>query len=706
MGKLEILECTLRDGSYTIDYQFTARDTAMIALALEDAGFRRIEIAHGLGLNASRTKGRAAESDEVYLRTTSEVLKKADWGTFFIPGIGRKKDLDLAARYGMDFVRIGTNVTQAGEAVEFVRHARKLGMRTSSNLMKSYALPPAKFARQAKIVDAAGVDVITLVDSSGGMLPKDIRSYIGALRKAGVSADIGFHGHNNFSMAVANTLVAIEEGAAVVDSSLKGIGRSAGNAQTEVLVTVLKKLGYDLGIDEFRVMDIAENLIAPLMGKHDGIDSIAITSGYAEFHSSFLSTIYGMARKYSVDPRRLIVEVSKRDKVQVPAEMAEELARGLHEERAAMSAVSRIDVPAAFDMPRDKWDRKLTNPERAGLLCRQMTNMSKKTGKQTVFTINVSGKSDDINFVYPSIQESSSYLMATCEMTDESEILAVCKVLDGQVDFVMVDDEKKVPRLAGILGKVRRKAKRCRVLAYKDNSTWTRGIEYFICARLGDVSDRKIGVLGSGDLAVKLALGFCERGASVSMLCGREMASGLNMARLRTAPHPICDAGSAAALSRDADVLIGTGRDMPISNAMVKAMGPDGLIIDATFNSLEKDAISLARKSGIQVWRTDMRAAMAGETTLVLRTDEMTRSVGRARLAGVPVVSGGFVGERGDVVVDSISDPTQVIGIADGKGSIMYGEEGRYAARLRKVRRELFRRKLAGETAVDGDDMG
>ena len=183
MKQIEILECTLRDGSYAIDYQFTAKDTAMIALALEDVGFRKIEIGHGLGLNASKSKGTAAESDEVYLKTTRDVLTKAQFGMFFIPGIGRKKDLDLASKYEMDFVRIGTNVTEAKESLEYIKYANELGMHTSSNLMKSYALSPAKFAEKARLVDRSGVDTITLVDSSGGMLPHDISKYIGTMKK-------------------------------------------------------------------------------------------------------------------------------------------------------------------------------------------------------------------------------------------------------------------------------------------------------------------------------------------------------------------------------------------------------------------------------------------------------------------------------------------------------------------------------------------
>ena len=131
----DIMEVTLRDGSYLIDFQFTAEDTANIASALEAIGFRWIEVGHGLGLNASRAgKGTAAASDEEYLAAAAQTLKAAKWGTFFIPGIGREEDLRIAARYGMSFVRIGTNVTEAVLAEPYIALAKELGFREGNSV--------------------------------------------------------------------------------------------------------------------------------------------------------------------------------------------------------------------------------------------------------------------------------------------------------------------------------------------------------------------------------------------------------------------------------------------------------------------------------------------------------------------------------------------------------------------------------------------
>jgi len=700
MKKIEILECTLRDGSYALDYQFTAEDTALIAAALENAGFRLIEIGHGLGFNASNSgKGKAAATDEEYLDAASKVLKKAKFGMFFIPGVGRKENLDLAANYGMSFVRVGTNVPQANEAEEYIKYAKDLGMLVSSNLMKSYVLSPDKFAEKAKMVEKFGADVIVLVDSSGGMLPQDVKKYIDAMKAKEITAEIGFHGHNNFSMAIANTLEAIRNGVTIVDSTLKGLGRSAGNGQTEILVTVLKKMGYDLDIDELKVMDLAENLISPFMARHEGTDSIAITSGYADFHSSFLGTIYKFSKKYSVDPRRLIIEVCQRNKVDLPEELAERLAKELHEERAALSEVSKIDVPTAVEISRERWNHKLSNKERVKIISQHLQNLSKKTGKQTVFTINISAKSDDINMVYPSIQESSSYLMANCEVTDKSEIVEVCKIVDG-IDFILVDDEKKMPHLFGISKDVKNVVKRSVVLTYKDNNAWVQGIDNFAASYFGDLFGVKMGIVGINDVSTKIALSLAERGAKVFIFdrnADSDKIIALNKIKISNSPFDIKEAKDENELSEGAVILIGFDRKYPINEPMVGDMSEKGMIIDATFGSVGLEAITAAKKHGILVWRTDMRAAMAGEVTTVLRTYNMMKNMGKKYIGGIPVVSGGYISEKGDVVVNSILNPTEVVGIADGRGSIMYDKEEEFSDRIRRVEFEIIKRRISGE---------
>lgn len=315
MKRIQILECTLRDGSYAIDFSFTAEDTARICRALEDAGFDMIEVAHGVGLGASTPEiGFAAATDEEYVRAAAESLETARFGAFFIPGIGTKEHLDMARSYGMSFVRVGTNITSSDDAREFIEYAKKLGFEVSYNAMKSYAVLPQEFVDRLSRTVEWGADDVYLVDSAGGMLPNEVREYVSRLRNAvGESVGIGFHGHNNFGLANANTLAAIEGGATMIDTTTLGMGRSSGNAQTEVMLVLLRKLGHETGVDILKAMEIGERLIGPRMTGGTGVPALEVTMADAQFHSSFLPRVVRACARFNVDAKTVVTEVSKVD---------------------------------------------------------------------------------------------------------------------------------------------------------------------------------------------------------------------------------------------------------------------------------------------------------------------------------------------------------------------------------------------------------
>jgi 4-hydroxy 2-oxovalerate aldolase len=316
MQPVQILECTLRDGSYAVDFKFTAEDTAVIASALEAAGFDMIEVAHGSGLGASTPEiGIAAATDEEYVRAAAGALKTARFGAFFIPGVGTRAHLDMAREHGMSFVRIGTNVTRSNEARESIEYARRLGFDVSYNAMKSYAVSPEEFQRRLAQTVEWGAETVYVVDSAGGMLPNDVREYVRRLRDVVGEARIGFHGHNNFGLANANTLAAVEAGATMIDTTLLGMGRSSGNAQTEVLLVLLDKLGYRTGVDLLKAMEAGERLIRPRMTGGTGVSALEVTMGAAQFHSSFMPRIEKACNAHGIDAKLLITEVSKIDKI-------------------------------------------------------------------------------------------------------------------------------------------------------------------------------------------------------------------------------------------------------------------------------------------------------------------------------------------------------------------------------------------------------
>ena len=322
---MRVLDTTLRDGSYVINFQFTAADTALIASALEEAGVQLIELGHGVGLNASnKGYGVAAETDEAYLKAAAESIKSADWGMFCIPGIAELEHVDMAADYGMKFIRIGTDITSVEKSEKFIERAKHHGMYVSANFMKSYAMDPKYFAEKAKLTQQYGSDIVCVVDSAGGMLKQDVENYIKAVQDM-CDIPLGYHGHDNLGMAVSHSLRAMELGAVLIDGSLQCMGRSAGNASTEMLVAALDRMGYDTGIDLIKILDVGAKFIRPLIRKQ-GQSAIDIICGYSQFHSSFMGAIRKYSSKHRVDPRKLIIDLCEQDKLNAPDELLEKIA--------------------------------------------------------------------------------------------------------------------------------------------------------------------------------------------------------------------------------------------------------------------------------------------------------------------------------------------------------------------------------------------
>jgi len=327
----KILDTTLRDGSYANDFQFTAGQTRSLCQELEASGVEMIEVGHGIGLNASNSGYREAiASDEEYMKAAAEGCEEAMWGMFCIPGIATLEDVELAADHGMDFIRIGTNITEVEMSKEFIELAKERDMFTTANYMKSYARSPDIFADKVELSDSYGADMVYIVDSAGGMFPDTVKEYYRAVREVS-DIPVGFHGHDNLGLAVSNSLVMADEGVLVIDTSLQGLGRSAGNASTEKTVATLEKKGHDTGIDLFKLLRVGHTYINPIRSNpaHMPLDVIA---GQAEFHSSHMPKILDAAYKYDVDPAHLICEVVKEDKIHAPTSLVEEIAQRIQGE--------------------------------------------------------------------------------------------------------------------------------------------------------------------------------------------------------------------------------------------------------------------------------------------------------------------------------------------------------------------------------------
>ncbi len=435
---MKILDTTLRDGSYVIDFQFTSRDTAIIATCLDKAGVHYIELGHGLGLGASRLDGmRQPDPDESYLEAAGAVVKHNKWGMFFIPGIGNVEDIELAARYGMKFIRIGTNVTEIERSESFIRRAKELGMEVFANYMKTYASSPEDVAERAILSALYGADHVCIVDSAGGMLPEDVAAYVRAIKQRSDVA-INFHGHNNLGLAIANSLSALDAGASVIDTSIRGMGRSAGNAVTEIFLLTLKRKGIELGIDVTAILDIAEKHIDPLLKNHQQVDSIGVISGYAQFHSSFLGKILDYATRYRIDPRELIVRVANVDRVNAPDDLLSRLSQELADEQKGGVQRIFVELPEAL---KGKTSNDLTG--QTEIVVSQAVSLSRKLAKSSVFNLAQVIRKGACSFVSPVIHEGSQYIVASGEASDIADAVKIAEALEGTVDYLLLDTELK-----------------------------------------------------------------------------------------------------------------------------------------------------------------------------------------------------------------------------------------------------------------------
>jgi len=331
---IKILDTTLRDGSNAINFQFDRKLTQKILSGLEKSGTEWIEMGHGLGLGATKKCGKPAPlSDEEYMDLAKNTLKKANFGFIILKKFGEKKDIKLAAERGARFIRIGSNITEVNQIEDYIKYAKEQGLIVFIALMKAYAVTSMKeYVKILQKLEKWGVDIVTLMDSAGTMVPEEIIKYINQGKK-NVNISLGFHAHNNLQLAIANTITAIKAGADEVDVSIGGLGRSAGNAPTEILAILLEKYGWGKPLDYKVLSDLNDNYIFPLIKGQNRFSSEALTFGFAGFHSSFFPLVQKVCKNYTtIDYRDVILALSAREKVNVTEELVKRIIKDLSSE--------------------------------------------------------------------------------------------------------------------------------------------------------------------------------------------------------------------------------------------------------------------------------------------------------------------------------------------------------------------------------------
>jgi 4-hydroxy-2-oxovalerate/4-hydroxy-2-oxohexanoate aldolase len=335
--RITLHDMTLRDGMHPKRHQMTLEQMRSIAQGLDAAGVPLIEVTHGDGLGGSSVNyGFPAHTDEEYLSTVVPLMKRSKVSALLLPGIGTVDHLKMAHGLGVHTIRVATHCTEADVSEQHITLARRMEMDTVGFLMMAHMNSPEGLVKQAKLMESYGANCIYVTDSAGYMLPEDVTARLGAVRDAlKRETELGFHGHHNLAMGVANSIAAIEAGANRIDAASAGLGAGAGNTPMEVLVAVLDRMGAETGVDVWKIQDVAEDLVVPIMDFPIRIDRDALTLGYAGVYGSFLLFAKRAAAKYGIASRDILVELGRRKMVGGQEDMIEDTALTMAKARAA-----------------------------------------------------------------------------------------------------------------------------------------------------------------------------------------------------------------------------------------------------------------------------------------------------------------------------------------------------------------------------------
>ena len=319
---------SLRDGMHSIAHQFTLQNMVDLSQALDCAGVPLIEITHGDGLAGDSVNyGFALHTDKEYLEAVIPHLKQAEVSVLLIPGIGTVEDLKMVEDVGVKTVRVATHCSEADVSEQHISYAVKSGFDTVGFLMMSHMLSAKKLVEQAKHMAGYGANCLYITDSAGHMLPEEATKKISLMREFFPDHEIGFHGHHNLGMAVANSIAAVEAGADRIDGSVAGIGAGAGNTPLEVFAAVCDLKGIKTNIDLSALIDVAEDVATPIMGeKLPRLSRDALTLGYAGVYSSFLLHAKRAEKKHGISSREILMELGRRKTVGGQEDMIEDIA--------------------------------------------------------------------------------------------------------------------------------------------------------------------------------------------------------------------------------------------------------------------------------------------------------------------------------------------------------------------------------------------
>ena len=334
---MRLLDCTLRDGANVVGNGFSRDFTISIIQSLLACGIKEIEFGNCRGLNAyQKLDSYAPLTDLQYLEAVSPFVTLGHLGMFQMAKCADRESILLAKEYGLSFLRVGNDAGEGHGSLHAVELVKNSGLFCRYSLMKAYVSTPAELSEEARELENAGVDCITIMDSAGTMLPEDAARYVAAVKER-VSIPVGFHGHSNMGMSQANALVAVDAGADEIDCGLLGMARSAGNCSTELITAILQRRGALGHINLYRLLTALDEEVIPKVEKflyHAPVRPLDLVLGISGCHSSFLPLFRRTSEEWGVDLYQLIIETSKIERKRAGAELIGQIADRLRADDA------------------------------------------------------------------------------------------------------------------------------------------------------------------------------------------------------------------------------------------------------------------------------------------------------------------------------------------------------------------------------------
>jgi 4-hydroxy 2-oxovalerate aldolase len=337
---IRVTDSSMRDGSHAVAHQFTETAVRDMVTALNGARVPVLEVTHGDGLGGSSFNyGFSRVNERKLIEIAVEAADYSKIACLVLPGVGTVDDIRAVRDLGVSVVRVATHCSEADISAQHFGLARSVGLETVGFLMMAHTLSPEELAKQARIMADAGCQCVYVVDSAGALIMEEVSDRVAALvAELDGAAQVGFHGHQNLSLAVANSLLAIRAGALQIDGCTRAFGAGAGNTPTEVLAAVCQRIGIKTGIDLFKLIDAAEDVVRPVMDGEAIVDRMSLLMGFAGVYSSFLRHANRAAARYGVPGPEILQRAGQRKLVGGQEDLLIDIAMEIAAEQRAANA--------------------------------------------------------------------------------------------------------------------------------------------------------------------------------------------------------------------------------------------------------------------------------------------------------------------------------------------------------------------------------